>query len=89
MDPRVDVNDTLVGNHCIGTGSSINIKGTDVPACNATTANTLQDNRYYVATATKPTLVCPPGVALERGSQTLPLPSTDAIMKLSRAALGM
>ena len=89
VDPRVDVNDTLVGNHCIGTGSSINIKGTDVPECNATTANTLQDNRYYVDTVTKPTPVCPPGVALERGSETLPLPSNDAIMKLARAALDM
>ena len=71
------------------TGSSINIKGTDVPECNATTANTLQDNRYYVDTVTKPTPVCPPGVALERGSETLPLPSNDAIMKLARAALDM
>jgi hypothetical protein len=79
-----DPTNQFVANQCTGESSP----------CKCTTANTsydvIESNKYYTASVNLTTAVCPGATtAIEAGSTNGPMPTTEAVLGLARAALGM
>jgi hypothetical protein len=83
-----DPTNQFVANQCVGAS-----KG---DACNTpnTSFDVIADNMYYSTAFNKSALVCPPanrtaGDDIEMGSEYLSMPTTEGVIALAKAALGM
>ena len=80
-----DPTNQFVANQCVG----------EVSPCKCSAASSsfdvIADNRYYSPTLNSTAPVCPTGTAskIEAGSENGPMPTTEAVLGLARAALGM
>lgn len=75
-----DPTNSFVGNHCVG--------GPSPCSCTATGFDTISGNMYYDwVNCTTP--VCPGNATIEQESKDLPLPTTQGVVALAEAALGM
>ena len=74
---------SLFANQCVG----------EVSPCKCSTSDSsfdeIADNHYYSPTVNTSAPVCPAGSKIETGSENAPMPTTDAVLSLARAALGM
>ena len=80
-----DPTNQFVANQCVG----------EVSPCKCSAASSsfdvIANNRYYSPTLNSTAPVCPIGTAskIEAGSENGPMPTTEAVLGLARAALGM
>ena len=78
-----DPTNQFVDNQCVG----------ELSPCKCSTSNTSFDviagNHYYSPTVNTSAPVCPAGSKIEAGSENAPMPTTEAVLGLARAALGM
>ena len=65
----------------------------ELSPCKCSASNTsfdvIADNHYYSPTVNGSAPVCPAGSKIEAGSENAPMPTTEAVLGLARAALGM
>jgi hypothetical protein len=78
-----DPTNQFVDNQCVG----------ELSPCKCSTSNTSFDviagNHYYSPTVNTSAPVCPAGSKIEADSENAPMPTTEAVLGLARAALGM
>lgn len=79
-----DPTNQFIANQCVG----------ETSPCKCSTSNSsfdvIADNHYYSPSVNTSALVCPGAESkIEDGSVNAPMPTTDAVLGLARAALGM
>ena len=75
-----DPTNSFVGNQCVG--------GPSPCSCSATSFKEISGNMYY-DWVNETTSVCPANSTVEQGSKDVPLPTTQGVVQLAKAALGM